>query len=141
MNELKPALGQVVKSGGERYEVLNKGATALKAGDPVSLIAGAGNNIQVEKNVLAANTTYGIVVHEPFYAEHKQNKNLTVARNGSHIVLAVTEGEDVKRGDKVQFTIDTAAIESTVEALDAGKSIGVAVSDAEDGLVIVELAL
>ena len=134
-NTLNNILGQVVKSGGERYEVTNVGDDAVKKGYPVKLSAtGSDKNITVTKLALVTDTVYGFVVHEPFYEEYEKGKTFTIGRKGTHIAL--TASEAISRGEEVELSdlIGGVAVKNT------GKTVGVAVSNAaKDELVIVEL--
>lgn len=130
-NKIVPKVGQVVKTGGERYDAYNAGSTALKAGDAVELVEVKYGRIGVKK--IDTGECIGFVVSETIDREYKAGAEFTYASSHSFIALNAVTAIDV--GDKVKAGA-TGVSEATLPA-DAALVVGTAYSKAAIAEVVV----
>ena len=142
--KVEPKIGQIVKTGGERYDAYNASSTALKAGDAVELVEVKFGRIGVQK--LDSGECIGFVVSENIDREFGEGAEFTYA--SSHSFIALNAVGAIEVGDKVVPA--TGGVEVATEP-DEGppvvvgnldKVVGTAYSDAADGeIVIIKLSV
>lgn len=134
--KVEPKIGQIVKTGGERYDAYNASATVLKAGDAVELVEVKFGRIGVQK--LASGECIGFVVSENIDREFAKGDEFTYA--SSHSFIALNAVDAIAVGDKVKAAA-TGVDKATLPA-DAALVVGTAYSDAALGeIVIVKLSV
>jgi|SRR5690554_1386606 len=144
--KVEPKIGQIVKTGGERYDAYNASSTALKAGDAVELVEVKFGRIGVQK--LDSGECIGFVVSENIDREFEKGAEFTYA--SSHSFIALNAVGAIEVGDKV-VPGATGGVEVATEP-DAGetppvvgnldKVVGTAYSDAADKeIVIIKLSV
>lgn len=143
--KVEPKIGQIVKTGGERYDAYNASSTALKAGDAVELAEVKFGRIGVQK--LDSGECIGFVVSENIDREFAKGDEFTYASSHSFIALnavgAIEVGDKVvpaTGGVEVATEPDEEETPPVVGNLD--KVVGTAYSDAADGeIVIIKLSV
>lgn len=142
--KVEPKIGQIVKTGGERYDAYNASSTALKAGDAVELAEVKFGRIGVQK--LDSGECIGFVVSENIDREFAEGDEFTYA--SSHSFIALNAVGAIEVGDKVVPA--TGGVEVATEpdegppvvAGNLDKVVGTAYSDAADGeIVIIKLSV
>lgn len=147
--KVEPKIGQIVKTGGERYDAYNASSdpeVTLKAGDAVELVEVEFGRIGVQK--LDSGECIGFVVSENIDREFVVGAELTYA--SSHSFIALNAVGAIEAGDKV-VPAAAGGVEVATEPDDGetppvvgnlDKVVGTAYSDAANAeIVIIKLSV